>query len=75
MATVSYSWATKVGPFSMNVFTVGDQSDPAAATLANGNYIGVWSDPGADATQTYIGGRIVDAGGAAQTSDLTVNPR
>ncbi len=64
MATVSYSWATDVAGFALNVVTTGNQADVAVAATAGGGYLGAWSVGSA-----YVRGRYVAADGTPGLED------
>jgi Ca2+-binding RTX toxin-like protein len=64
MASVSYSWATDVAGFTLNVVTTGNQADVAVAATAGGGYLGAWSVGSA-----YVRGRYVAADGTPGLED------
>jgi len=68
MATISYSWATVVNSFVLNVAATGNQGNVAVAATADGGYLGAWS-----VNSTAVNGRYVDADGLPVAGDILIN--
>ena len=70
MAITTYSWLPVGSSFFLNnAITVGDQSQPAVASLLDGGYFAVWTDPGT----SNVEGRIVNWNGSPRTGEFQVN--
>ena len=67
MATITYAFDPILGETTLNQNTIGAQSLPATADLADGGYISVWDNQG------NISGRIFENSGAARTAEFTIN--
>ncbi len=59
--------------FQVNSFTTGDQTRPAVAMDADGDFVVVWSSFAQDGGGWGVAARRFDAMGAAQGSDFQVN--
>jgi Ca2+-binding RTX toxin-like protein len=69
--TTSYTWIYGASSFLNDVFTAGDQVDPAVASNAAGDrYFVAWSDP---SNSDQVNGRIVNADDIPLTGEFTVN--
>lgn len=61
------------GEFQVNTYTSSDQSAPAIATDADGNYVVTWQSNGQDGSGWGVYGQRYDASGAAVGGEFLVN--
>jgi hypothetical protein len=69
--TTSYSWLQGANSFLNDVFTAGNQVNPAVASNAAGDrYFVAWDDP---SNSDQVNGRVVNADDIPLTGEFTVN--
>jgi RHS repeat-associated protein len=68
------SVGTPMGPeFRVNAYTTGDQSNPAVAMDAAGNFVVVWVSAGQDGSGDGVYARLYRSDGATVVSEFRVN--
>jgi hypothetical protein len=69
----SSAGAAQSGEFQVNVFTTGDQRDPAIAADDDGDFVVAWEGIDQDGSEGGLFARRINAGGAAHGPEFQVN--